>query len=533
MAQNENRWRGEGRDWRDDDREPNRHRDWGEARHAGVYDPDDYRSNDRENMYRPQAHLHQDERGHLYRDPGYRGQVGNESGGYGRDPNMDRGDSRRDNAREMERVYDRSFGGGRDMSRGGYGAGYGGRSGSSGYGGYAGAGNAGTEGNYTSRDVGSSEYRDRDYGVRPYGEGEQVVRGRGSLGYGGREYGERETGDRNYASRDYRNRDYGSQGGYGSGYGGGYESGRDRGEWERGGSSRRDFGGSSSTSYGGSYQRDEGRDRSWGEDRGGMYRAQEARGGYGGGRAERWGEDRGRTQQRGFWEQAGDEIASWFGDDDAERRRHEDERRASQHRGRGPRGYSRSDERVREDVSDRLTDDAYVDASDIEVAVSGGEVTLTGMVPDRQTKRRAEDVAEAVSGVTHVQNNLRVRSQTGNQGSSGWGSSTGAGASAMANAGSDTGTGSASGASTGISSGTTASAMGGTTGGLQGADTTVGTNVGIGASTGSGTGSAAPSSTGTGAGASGGPAGASAGTGSMTGSTTGVTGSSRSSTTRS
>ncbi|MFX7506872.1 SWFGD domain-containing protein, partial [Acinetobacter baumannii] len=89
----------------------------------------------------------------------------------------------------------------------------------------------------------------------------------------------------------------------------------------------------------------------------------------------------------GFWEQAGDEIASWFGDDDAERRRHEDERRASQQRGRGPRGYSRSDERVREDVSDRLTDDAYIDASDIEVTVSGGEVTLTGMVPDRHTKR--------------------------------------------------------------------------------------------------------------------------------------------------
>ncbi|KAA0598562.1 osmotically-inducible protein OsmY [Azospirillum lipoferum] len=512
MAQYENRWRGEGRDWRDDDREPNRHRDWGEApRRTGVYDQDDSRQH--ESMYRTQAHRHQDDQGRDYRDAGYGGRVGNESGGYGRDSYYD--DNRRDNSREMERVYDRSFGGGRDMSRGGYGAGYGGRSGSSGYGGYAGAGNAGTEGNYTSRDIGSADYRDRDYGVRPYGEGAQGVRGRGSLGYGGREYGERNLGDRTYGSGDYRNRDYGSRsygsrdyGSQGGGYGGGYESSRDRGDWDRGDMSRRDFGGG--------YQRDDYRDRSWGEDRGGMYRSQESRG---------YGENRGRGEQRGFWEQAGDEIASWFGDDDAERRRHEDQMRASRHRGRGPRGYSRSDERVREDVSDRLTDDAYIDASDIEVSVSGGEVTLTGMVPDRNTKRRAEDVAESVSGVSHVQNNLRVRSQTAGQTGSNWGSSTGAGASAMATAG-------------GIStSGTGSSSMRPDNSGYQGSDTTTaGTAGGLGVGTGSNTGSSAPSVTGTGAGTSGGPAAASAGTGSMAGSTTGVTGSTgtgRSSTTRS
>jgi hypothetical protein len=34
----------------------------------------------------------------------------------------------------------------------------------------------------------------------------------------------------------------------------------------------------------------------------------------------------GRDRDRGFFERAGDEIASWFGDDDAERRRREDER---------------------------------------------------------------------------------------------------------------------------------------------------------------------------------------------------------------
>jgi hypothetical protein len=36
--------------------------------------------------------------------------------------------------------------------------------------------------------------------------------------------------------------------------------------------------------------------------------------------------ERGRREDRGFFERAGDEIASWFGDDEAERRRREDER---------------------------------------------------------------------------------------------------------------------------------------------------------------------------------------------------------------
>ena len=80
-------------------------------------------------------------------------------------------------------------------------------------------------------------------------------------------------------------------------------------------------------------------------------------------------------------------------------------------RGRGPKGYQRSDERIREDVNDRLTDDPHIDASEIEVAVSNREVTLTGTVNSRFEKRHAEDLAESISGVTHVQNNLRVQQQ--------------------------------------------------------------------------------------------------------------------------
>ena len=80
-----------------------------------------------------------------------------------------------------------------------------------------------------------------------------------------------------------------------------------------------------------------------------------------------------------------------------------------QHRGRGPKGYRRSDERIKEDVNDRLSDDYYLDASDVEVMVENTEVTLTGTVRNRNDKRRAEDLAESVSGVSNVENRLRVK----------------------------------------------------------------------------------------------------------------------------
>lgn len=112
--------------------------------------------------------------------------------------------------------------------------------------------------------------------------------------------------------------------------------------------------------------------------------------------------DHQQGEDRGFLDRAGDEIASWFGDEAAHARREED------HRGRGPKGYVRSDARIDEDVHERLTDDPYVDASEITVSVSDREVTLDGTVDSRRAKRRAEDCAHDVSGVTHVQNNLRV-----------------------------------------------------------------------------------------------------------------------------
>lgn len=83
-----------------------------------------------------------------------------------------------------------------------------------------------------------------------------------------------------------------------------------------------------------------------------------------------------------------------------------------QHRGKGPKGYTRSDERIKEDVSDALMEDAELDASDIEVTVKKGEVTLQGQVGNRQDKRRAEECAEMCAGVVDVQNNIKIRSAT-------------------------------------------------------------------------------------------------------------------------
>jgi len=78
------------------------------------------------------------------------------------------------------------------------------------------------------------------------------------------------------------------------------------------------------------------------------------------------------------------------------------------YRGRGPKNYRRSDERIRETVNEMLTDHHGVDATDIDVLVENGEVTLNGMVATRWEKRLAEDLAAACGGVSDVHNRLRV-----------------------------------------------------------------------------------------------------------------------------
>jgi len=141
----------------------------------------------------------------------------------------------------------------------------------------------------------------------------------------------------------------------------------------------------------------------------------------------------GGDRDRGWWDRTKDEVSSWFGNDDDERnrRRGDQQSSSSNYKGRGPKGYQRSSERIREDVCDRLSDDEWLDASNIEVQVQGDEVILTGSVNSREDKRRAEDLVESIYGVRNVENRIRVgrgedtfSSQTMNTGTAS-GSSTG------------------------------------------------------------------------------------------------------------
>jgi hypothetical protein len=80
-------------------------------------------------------------------------------------------------------------------------------------------------------------------------------------------------------------------------------------------------------------------------------------------------------------------------------------------RGRGPKGYRRSDENIREDVSEALYRSSEVDASEIEVEVKAGQVTLKGFTQDRAQKKAAERAVENLSGVEDVRNEIRVKRQ--------------------------------------------------------------------------------------------------------------------------
>jgi hypothetical protein len=96
------------------------------------------------------------------------------------------------------------------------------------------------------------------------------------------------------------------------------------------------------------------------------------------------------------------------------------------------------------------------------VRVESGEVTLSGTVDSRVARRRAEDLAEDVRGVGHVQNNLRVQPATRAADAahtmSTW-TTTGRGGSLPSGAGADATATSGSGA-TGMAAGTGASAGG-------------------------------------------------------------------------
>jgi osmotically-inducible protein OsmY len=243
------------------------------------------------------------------------------------------------------------------------------------------------------------------------GAGEEDYERRGGQQQGSRDYG-REYGDeRGYYGSE---RSYGQErGGYGQergGYGqerGGY--GQERGGYgqERGGyaSDRdRDRYGQDRSQFGGQYSQ-----RDWGQQRGDY-----GQGGYGGGQA---GYGGGRNQfpymgnayssQRSFEE--GSQGTRYGYGQPSQGSQYGQRSERGRFAGQGPKGYKRSDERIREEVSDALMMHPEIDASEIEVKVSDGEVTLTGTVQEREDKWLAEQLCEGIPGVRDVSNSLRVK----------------------------------------------------------------------------------------------------------------------------
>lgn len=268
---------------------------------------------------------------------------------------------------------------------------------------------------------GSQDHDNDDQGSRPNWPGE-------------RSYGQQSRGNQgNFGQGNYGAQGYGSRGNYGSssGYG---SSDADQTEeygdqrYGRDDSSRRyrsqGFGGDQGMSrYQGSRYDQDSSERNAGGGR--EYQN------WGEGDAEYGGSNQGRsrsTGSRGYSDginQDRGDRSSWqgysnqqFGQESGDRS-YGSARSGSQygsgtgrskgeHSGRGPKGYRRGDERILEDINEQLTHHSEIDAGEIEVKVTNGEVTLTGTVDNREAKRMAEDVAESVSGVTDVQNQIRV-----------------------------------------------------------------------------------------------------------------------------
>ena len=118
-----------------------------------------------------------------------------------------------------------------------------------------------------------------------------------------------------------------------------------------------------------------------------------------------------KDDNNNWWDRTKDKVSGWFSDDDDDRR--DRDRNYPSHRGKGPSDYRRSEDRIREDICDRLTDDDRVDASNISVQIDNDAVILNGTVNSREEKRRAEDLVESVSGVRNVENRLRVGGTSG------------------------------------------------------------------------------------------------------------------------
>jgi osmotically-inducible protein OsmY len=114
------------------------------------------------------------------------------------------------------------------------------------------------------------------------------------------------------------------------------------------------------------------------------------------------------AEPRDLLDRAKDEVAAWFGDPKAASRRQQDQA-VGDHSGEGPASFHADpDARIVDEINQRLTDDASLDAGAIEVASSAGAVTLAGQVTTSAQRHHAEELAHSVAGVSQVDNRLQV-----------------------------------------------------------------------------------------------------------------------------
>lgn len=270
---------------------------------------------------------------------------------------------------------------------GGYGGGQGGR-----YGSYA-EEESSYRGEYSPRRFRYGQGRDWNDEQRGASERYGGARsgredfGRGSREFEGSRFG-RERAMEGWSGERYPHRDFthGRGGDYGSGSSGRYfgSSGRD---WR-------------SDSTNPAYESGEGGGYGSGE--------------YGRGSQPGWGSPQEYGSQQRYGSQYGSQYGSGYGSSEGGYGSSGSSGltnwgRGSQ-RGKGPKGYERSDDRLKEVICERLSDDPDIDASEISINVTGGTVKLTGTVDSRADKYSVEEMVANCSGVKDVDNQLRVQS---------------------------------------------------------------------------------------------------------------------------
>ena len=242
------------------------------------------------------------------------------------------------------------------------------------------------------------------YGQSGYGQGNYSTqggsqRGRASpgsdYGYSGGESQRRYGGGRSWNEPYGEGQQYTSRGDYAgerSGYGE---------EWR----SPQSYGGQGSQNYGGEQRFGGGqRSQNYGDRPGyggggmGYYSGESSRQGYftGESSGQGYGASQGYGGQQGYGGGGVGYAGQGYGSQQGE------------HRGKGPKGYQRSDERIKEMVCERLRDDPSIDPSEVTITVLSGTITLEGTVDSRQAKNAIEEIAEQF-GSQEVQNNLRVQ----------------------------------------------------------------------------------------------------------------------------